>query len=44
MYVCMYVCMYVPGGMVAGQIEPCVKRKTGIVQLIIVLSFFLCRL
>ena len=33
-----------PGGMVAGQIEPCVKRKTGIVQLIIVLSSFLCRL
>ena len=33
-----------PGGMVTGQIEPYIKCKTGIVQLIIVLSSFLCRL
>ena len=33
-----------PEGMVTGQIEPCIKRKTGIVQLIIVSSSFLCRL
>ena len=33
-----------PGDMVTGQIEPYVKCKTGIVQLIIVLSSSLCKL